>query len=531
MDLTTLTLTVQQLIAESHTDEALMHIVRFAKANNNNEMLDRALLLQSRYTKLLLDRGLMLPDSYQVDMNNLEADLLNMLRAMHTQQQLGGSTNGVPKQGRLLHNIPPKMSLKKESKCIVRIAYSDQILTADLPDNSKHEIVSVRIAGVMGVELIDPSESPKFTIRAINDEDQMLVSDDYTQWMFYIKPLEAGPHALLLKVAVVEIVNNIERRRDVVLEKEITVVAQAPEMTLSVKEDKAMAALLPAFVEPTAGAEPESPAEETVPPRTVPPSTKPRIETAQSRPAPTRQPKKRALAALLKPFVAVASVAAAAALVVLVVLPNMKNNAPEDPSFVKIDTAGQQVIPNNESLPELPQQEFTVEANKPVTPPDEITDPSQGKATKPAPVRPKPITKPRPTSQDPVTQPPPGPVNPGGKTDKPGIKKEVILITDGKPDTIHKSGQQDNGSLPPPLETDKSVTAVVLQLGSQHSAYQLYADGVLFQPTGADYLKYYYKLPAKSTPTRIKIMAGKESCDYTLILKNNMLIKACDVKE
>jgi hypothetical protein len=88
-------------------------------------------------------------------------------------------------------------------------------------------IEDVRIADVMSVELVDFNETPAFQIRTITEEEQFVVTDDYTQWLFMVKALREGKYPLTLKVSVIEQIDGKDRKRDIVLEKEIFIVSQA----------------------------------------------------------------------------------------------------------------------------------------------------------------------------------------------------------------------------------------------------------------------------------------------------------------
>jgi hypothetical protein len=85
----------------------------------------------------------------------------------------------------------------------------------------------LRISDVMGVELLDAGSSA-FTVRTVSDTVQFVEKDLYTEWLFYVTPLKAGTHPLLLKISVIEIRNGIERKRNVVLEETVEVLTTRP---------------------------------------------------------------------------------------------------------------------------------------------------------------------------------------------------------------------------------------------------------------------------------------------------------------
>ena len=85
----------------------------------------------------------------------------------------------------------------------------------------------------MEVELIDPLTTENFQIRSINEKEQIIDKNDYTQWLFYVKANQEGKFPLYLKVTVIELVYGKERKKEIVLEELVHVVTQltAPKAT------------------------------------------------------------------------------------------------------------------------------------------------------------------------------------------------------------------------------------------------------------------------------------------------------------
>jgi len=127
------------------------------------------------------------------------------------------------KHGSILYQIPGMMELNKEKRCIVRLAFKEEYLLENIELTSDTEIESIRIAGVMEVELLDPNVQAAFAIRTLNSPDQFIDEDDYTEWIFMVKPLLEGIYPLILKVAVIEMKQGKERRREIVLEEMVTI--------------------------------------------------------------------------------------------------------------------------------------------------------------------------------------------------------------------------------------------------------------------------------------------------------------------
>ncbi len=133
------------------------------------------------------------------------------------------------KQGHVLYRIPRQMQVRKEVKCIVRIALDEVTLVKKFEVDEHTKIESeVRVSDYMKVLLIDPAASPAFAIRTTNtDSVQFIDADAPTEWKFYVTPLIPGEHVLELKVIVMEIINGVERVRETSLEENVVIVTEA----------------------------------------------------------------------------------------------------------------------------------------------------------------------------------------------------------------------------------------------------------------------------------------------------------------
>ncbi|MFZ4428480.1 MAG: tetratricopeptide repeat protein, partial [Saprospiraceae bacterium] len=130
------------------------------------------------------------------------------------------------KQGSLLYQIPAAMEVEKETRCRVRIAYDLDSILENIELTKDTHVKEVRISEVMQVELIDPAHEAAFFIRTFNSEEQFIEKDEYTEWIFFVKPLREGSFPLLLRISVIEKVGEKERKRDIVLEETVVIVAE-----------------------------------------------------------------------------------------------------------------------------------------------------------------------------------------------------------------------------------------------------------------------------------------------------------------
>ena len=235
---------IRQLIAEGKTDEALT-LMREQVSNFDPSLVTDATLLESRYKNAFTDftmKGILPREDFDRTTAQVNYALLEIVEKLEKSAPLSTATAKNKNSGRILHNIPGIMPVGKERRCIVRIAYDDETLLRDLKADEHTTIQSIRIAEVMGVELLDFNETPAFSVRTITDGEQFISIDEYTQWLFMVKALREGKFPLTLKVAVIEEVNGKERKRDIVLEKEVFIISQleepaaAPASPVSAKE-------------------------------------------------------------------------------------------------------------------------------------------------------------------------------------------------------------------------------------------------------------------------------------------------------
>lgn len=171
-------------------------------------------------------RGSISQEDLDVKYNQLRERFLELLESLEESDLNPAAGGKEAKHGSLLYQIPGKMELEKEARCRVRIAFDEATLLEDLELTADTRIKEVRIAEVMEVELIDPAEVPAFSIRTFNRQEQFVEKEEYTEWIFFVKPLREGRFPLLLRVSVIEMVGEKERVRDIVLEETVVIVSE-----------------------------------------------------------------------------------------------------------------------------------------------------------------------------------------------------------------------------------------------------------------------------------------------------------------
>jgi len=174
-------------------------------------------------------RGILSQEQLELAYNRISADLLDLIDGLQMDHFAPPAAGQPNKTGSILYRIPHTMELEEEYRCIVRLAFDDEVIIRNIEITRDTVLKDVRVAEVMEVELLDPNSTPSFAIRKLNSTEQFLEKNDYTEWIFNVKPLRTGELPLVLRVAVLEIIDERERKKEIVLEELIVVVADTPE--------------------------------------------------------------------------------------------------------------------------------------------------------------------------------------------------------------------------------------------------------------------------------------------------------------
>ncbi len=192
--------------------------------------------LRGRYKSYLTERIQGIRSNAELDIlyNRMMADFMALVDGLDVsdfQREKDQEASPRPKRGHLLYHIPNTMALEREHACRVRIAYQQEDLLRDWKERAGQVQQSIRVAEVMAVEMLNVLESKPFHIRPISDTIQFLDEADYTEWLFYVRPLQEGAFPLLLKISVIEVIGGRELRKDVVIEEQVVVSSAAEEAT------------------------------------------------------------------------------------------------------------------------------------------------------------------------------------------------------------------------------------------------------------------------------------------------------------
>lgn len=133
------------------------------------------------------------------------------------------------KEGKVLYHIPSMMEVESWSRCTVRVAWEELLLLEDLDIPEEDRLIeSIRLGEVMQVALIESPAEGNFSIQPLTNQEQIVSEDEFTQWLFDVKPFKQGRFKLLLRVTLIQIVQGKERTKDIVLERTVTTESTVP---------------------------------------------------------------------------------------------------------------------------------------------------------------------------------------------------------------------------------------------------------------------------------------------------------------
>lgn len=197
-------------------------------SDNYNDFIQIKGRYNSLQRELLL--GTLDPAAYDKARNAISQSLLllaDTLQEDDLKADAGVPTPSADKRGEILYHIPDHMQNQREEKCTVRLAWLLETLLRDWEKTEQDIVKDIRMAEIMGVYLLNVDERNPFAIRTISEPVQFVDKDDYTEWIFYVKPLLVGEFPLVLRVSVIEQINGKEYKKDIVLEEQIIVTSEA----------------------------------------------------------------------------------------------------------------------------------------------------------------------------------------------------------------------------------------------------------------------------------------------------------------
>ncbi len=174
-------------------------------------------------------------DSLAAKLSNMNTLTLELMRTsnyktltealqIENTDQVGPATSGQPgkKLGKVLYHIPGMMQVEKWTRCTIRLAWEELILSEGLRIPEEERVVeSIRMGNVMQVSLEESQNGQNFEINPLNNTEQFISEDEFTEWLFDVKPHKEGTFTLILRVTLIQIIEGFERKKDVVLERNV----------------------------------------------------------------------------------------------------------------------------------------------------------------------------------------------------------------------------------------------------------------------------------------------------------------------
>lgn len=225
---------LKELLADNKIDEVLTALRQIAERFDDRQLLNDIIFQSSRYKEFRRQESLdtKSAEDLAIERANILDAILFLIDRIPEVAGASTQTPGSSKRGSILYKIPGTMALNSETECLVRIAFEEILLKEALEAADLESSVirnNIRIGREMTVELVEPGGAENFKIIPANSDPRMFLDpDDYTEWLFFVTPLREGKHLLVLRVGILEIINETERRKELVFREEIEIVAASP---------------------------------------------------------------------------------------------------------------------------------------------------------------------------------------------------------------------------------------------------------------------------------------------------------------
>ena len=177
--------------------------------DHNSDRYNDYIQIKSRYNSLQRELllGVLDHSTYDISRNNISKALLLLAEEISEKDLIpegGVKEEKEDKHGEVLYHVPDLMQLNHEEKCTVRIAFEADQLFRDWEKTDVDVVKSIRVSEIMAVSMLNVDETdPPFAIRTLSETVQFLDKDDFTEWLFYVKPIRMGKFPLILRVSVI----------------------------------------------------------------------------------------------------------------------------------------------------------------------------------------------------------------------------------------------------------------------------------------------------------------------------------------
>lgn len=226
LDLTKLKQSLRELVTDDGMEAALSELEKHLPTDvpKYNALLQ----LRARHKEIDNQRikNVVSNEQATLQYDKLRDDILTFFSGLQ-ESDFSVETAKKANMGSVLYRIPDKMQHQKKSKCIVRVAYLEELLKDKLDTTVDVVIEALKVSKNMEVKLVDEEgDGEYFEITSRSTPEQFLVQDEFTEWTFFVKPLEIGTYPLALIISLIIYEDGKDRKKDITLERVINVVTE-----------------------------------------------------------------------------------------------------------------------------------------------------------------------------------------------------------------------------------------------------------------------------------------------------------------
>ncbi|MBI1225058.1 MAG: SUMF1/EgtB/PvdO family nonheme iron enzyme [Bacteroidetes bacterium] len=221
---------LKQSLRELVTDEGMEAALKALEKHLPSDVPKFNALLQLRARLNEIDnqriKNVVSNEQATLQYDKLRDDILTFFSALQ-ESDFSLETAKKANLGGVLYRIPERMQHLKKSKCIVRVAFDESVLKDTLDTEVDVVIEALKVSKNMEVKLVDEEgDGEYFEISSRSTPEQFLEQDEYTEWIFFVKPLEIGSYPLALIISLVIYENGKDRKKDITLERTINVISE-----------------------------------------------------------------------------------------------------------------------------------------------------------------------------------------------------------------------------------------------------------------------------------------------------------------
>jgi formylglycine-generating enzyme required for sulfatase activity len=226
LDLTKLKQTLRELVTDEGMEAALAELEKHLPTDVPK--YNMLLQLKARHKEIDNQRikNVVSNEQATLQYDKLRDEILTFFSGLQ-ESDFSAETAKKANMGGVLYRIPDKMQHQKKTKCIVRVAYDEALLKDTLDTTVDVTIEALKVSKNMEVKLVDEEgDGEYFEITSRSTPEQFLVQDEFTEWTFFVKPLEIGTYPLALIISLIIYEDGKDRKKDITLERVINIITE-----------------------------------------------------------------------------------------------------------------------------------------------------------------------------------------------------------------------------------------------------------------------------------------------------------------